>query len=74
MAKNKDGLSKLLVDGINKKWGNSWVLLGDELREALVAQAVFYSFAAFDDSVAITTQMMDERILAVRKYCGLYTE
>lgn len=56
---------------LHVSWGNGWDRLSDDLKRAVLAERVLYSFIGFDESVRITPTMLQERTELVFRHYGV---
>lgn len=62
---------KSMWEQISTTWGGGYKKLGDDLKRAIIAERVLYSFAGFSESVKITPEMISARMQAMCEYCGI---
>jgi hypothetical protein len=60
---------RAMLATIQSQWGRGWDLLGADIKRAVIAERVLYSFAGCDESIAITPAMITARLDAMREYC-----
>lgn len=65
------GVLDVMKKHVQHSWGVGWDRLSDDLKRAVLAERVLYSFIAFDESVRITPAMLQERTELVFRHYGV---